>query len=299
MNLSRSFRKISRQCSVAALQLGFAAARIAPPVAVLGANRLFYRPGRRHTRGGLDLPGVEEIGILVRGRKAAAYIAGAGPPVLLVHGWQTSAEHLVTLARPLLAGGHRVVAFDMPGHGKSEGEETDITEVTEIGLQLSARFGPFAAAIGHSYGGLCLANLLRLGVAADRVILLASPATYQLLVERACALMRLSGPVRERFVAGIRRRYAPHVFERDFDAVKNLARRPVPTLVVHDQDDGQVPIADAELLGRAHPRVKLRITSRLGHSRIVKTPAVIEACLAFLRDAPPAPDDRFKQGDNR
>ncbi|WXB20343.1 alpha/beta hydrolase [Pendulispora albinea] len=228
----------------------------------------------------------------------------------MVHGWQASAAHLAVLGRRFIEAGFRVVTFDMPAHGKSEGEETDITEITELGLQLSDRFGPFAAAVGHSYGAICLVNMLHLGVSIERLILLASPATYHGLVDRTCVLIGLSGKVRERFLDRINRRYAPYSYERDFNAVTNLSKHPIPTLVIHDSGDHEIPVGEAELLRHAHPQVNVMITSRLGHNSIVKAPAVVEACLSFIRDETGAsptpdasidmpPDDRHIQGENR
>ena len=144
MDLSRQVRKLSQQLPYVAVRLGFRVAGVVTPIAVWGANRIFYRPGRRHARQGLSLPNVEELAIVVRGKRAVAYVVGTGAPVLIVHGWQTAANHLSTLARALVERGYRVITFDMPGHGNSEGEETDITEVTEIGRELSRRYGPFA-----------------------------------------------------------------------------------------------------------------------------------------------------------
>jgi pimeloyl-ACP methyl ester carboxylesterase len=58
----------------------------------------------------LDLPG----GVALSYRRA-----GTGPPVLLVHGWPTSATLWRDVAEPLLAAGHAVVAPDLLGLGRS------------------------------------------------------------------------------------------------------------------------------------------------------------------------------------
>ena len=46
---------------------------------------------------------------------------GAGPSVLLVHGWEGRGAQLGALVDPLVAAGYRVVALDGPAHGDSPG----------------------------------------------------------------------------------------------------------------------------------------------------------------------------------
>ena len=56
----------------------------------------------------------------------------------------------------------------------------------------------------------------------------------------------------------------------------------VPTLVVHDHDDEEIPHADAEAVAAAAPGATLVSTRGLGHHRIVRDEAVIERAVAFV-----------------
>jgi pimeloyl-ACP methyl ester carboxylesterase len=56
----------------------------------------------------------------------AAGTRGAGDPVLLLHGFATSA-HLWRRVIPLVPAGHRVIALDLPGHGRSESPNGECT----------------------------------------------------------------------------------------------------------------------------------------------------------------------------
>jgi pimeloyl-ACP methyl ester carboxylesterase len=51
----------------------------------------------------------------------AAGTRGAGAPVLLIHGFATSG-HLWRQVVPSIPSGHRVIAVDLAGHGRSEGQ---------------------------------------------------------------------------------------------------------------------------------------------------------------------------------
>jgi pyruvate dehydrogenase E2 component (dihydrolipoamide acetyltransferase) len=90
-------------------------------------------------------------------RRAAglrAYVGGAGPAVVLLHGLAGAAVNWVDVA-PSLAADHRVVALDLPGHGASSpaprrgGIEAFADAVSAALEQLDA---VPAVVAGHSFG---------------------------------------------------------------------------------------------------------------------------------------------------
>ncbi len=85
--------------------------KIAAVMAQMGRPRRVPRPHRHFDGDYADTPG---------GR--VAYTAeGAGPGVLLVHGWDGSPRDMQDIAAALSRAGARVVALDLPAHGFSEG----------------------------------------------------------------------------------------------------------------------------------------------------------------------------------
>src|SRR5262245_16038228 len=65
-----------------------------------------------------------------RGRHLATWRWGAtdAPAVLLAHGWGGYAAQMRGFVPPLLAAGYRVIAFDQPAHGLSEGKLTGLPD---------------------------------------------------------------------------------------------------------------------------------------------------------------------------
>lgn len=53
-------------------------------------------------------------------RRLAAEEAGEGTPVVLLHGLTATRRYVVMGSKNLERGGHRVIAYDARGHGKSE-----------------------------------------------------------------------------------------------------------------------------------------------------------------------------------
>lgn len=83
---------------------------------------------------------------------------GDGPPVLLLHGAGRSLADWRDIT-PALTAGHRVLAVDLPGHGRSPEPErwsfdTVLRDIEETLRRLGA---PEAAVVGHSLGGMVAA----------------------------------------------------------------------------------------------------------------------------------------------
>jgi pimeloyl-ACP methyl ester carboxylesterase len=60
-------------------------------------------------------------------------------------------------------------------------------------------------------------------------------------------------------------------------------RMSAPLLVVHDEDDVDVPWQDGKTYVEAWPESTLLTTSGLGHRRILREPEVMKAVAAFIR----------------
>ncbi len=113
----------------------------------------------------------------IKGGRTRYFVAGDGPPLLLVHGLGGSATNWVELA-PLLASQHRVIAPDLPGHGGSEplaglaGLGAFADRIAAVAAQEDALPAPV---VGHSLGGLVVLHMaLRHPAAVTKLVLAAS-----------------------------------------------------------------------------------------------------------------------------
>jgi pimeloyl-ACP methyl ester carboxylesterase len=81
---------------------------------------------------------------------------GAGPPVVLVHGWPLNADMWEYQARVLAASGHRVIAYDRRGFGRSgqpwAGYDYD-TLASDLACVIDALDLRHATLVGFSMGG--------------------------------------------------------------------------------------------------------------------------------------------------
>jgi len=98
-----------------------------------------------------DLPGFEERFVELRGCRVRYLVAGAGEPLVLVHGLGGAAANWLALA-PLLLAGRRLVVPDLPGHGASEPLPA-APNLDAYADRIALLLEEPAAVVGHSLGG--------------------------------------------------------------------------------------------------------------------------------------------------
>lgn len=217
----------------------------------------------------------------VDGVPVAVYRWGDGPVVLFMHGWSGRGTQVAAFVRPLLGAGYRVMAVDAPGHGDTPGDRTNLLECARVLQVFEQHYGPLHGAITHSLGGMVLAYAMAQGLAISRAVCIAAPARVEFLVERFAHMMAMP----DRVVANLKRR-----LEQRFDAAiwdimatdANAARLDVPALVIHDEDDVSVPWQQGELIAGAWSGAQFMKTQGLGHTRILRDPAVIRRVVEFI-----------------
>jgi pimeloyl-ACP methyl ester carboxylesterase len=263
-----------------ALRSFFAAlSLVSPRAAGRVALRLFCTPRRHHQRGW-------ERQIAAAGRRfragprLAARTFGAGPLVLLLHGWEGRGLQLGRFVDPLVRAGFRVVAIDLPAHGESAGARTDLIECTEALRKVGRDLGPLAAVVAHSFGGAVTTLALERGLDAGAVVLIASPSSIDDVVRRFGELTGLRGAGMRAFRDAIERQTGVRL--ADVEIFERVARLRVPALIVHDHDDREVPFHDAERLAARWPNATLLPTKGAGHRRILKDEEVIRRAVQFL-----------------
>jgi len=213
--------------------------------------------------------------------KIHCYQWGSGPLVLLVHGWNGRGLQLGAFVEPLLQRGYQVISFDLPGHGRSDGDSTDIFQVSQVLLELQRQFSSPHAIISHSFGGTAVSYALNHGLHTHRFVSISAPLNFQWLSERFSAALRLKPVIVEKLGAMFKQR-----FNLDsFDVIStdyNFAKLTIPTLVVHDRDDTDVPWQHSEKLVNNLNSAELYLTSQLGHRRILYNPKVINDIVDFV-----------------
>mgnify|MGYP001828323658 FL=1 len=217
----------------------------------------------------------------VDGLPVAVYCWGDGPVVLFVHGWSGRGTHVAACIRPLQQAGYRVIAVDAPGHGETPGKRTNILECARVLQAVVQQYGPVHGVITHSFGGMVLAYAMAQGLQAGRVVCIAAPARVEFLVERFASIMAMPDAVVANLKARLEQRFDANIWEM-LATDANAARLDAPALVIHDEDDSSVPWQQGRLIADAWPGAQFVMTQGLGHTRILRDPAVIERVSGFI-----------------
>jgi pimeloyl-ACP methyl ester carboxylesterase len=262
---------------------------VAPSVGARLATRMWFTlPPRTATA---TLPeGGTPFEVLSQRTVVRGHAWGDGPVVYLVHGWGGRGSQLAGFVDPLLRRGHRVVLFDAPSHGDSEPGPSGPRSGTgvEFGKALDAvgaRFGPAQAVVAHSMGAVASLLTLRHGwLSADRLVFLAPMSSYATRFDAFEEYFGLGPRIRGRVDDAVEHRVGVAV--EDFDAGVLAARvGSLPTLVVHDRTDREIPYDESVALVRSLPDARLVTTHGLGHRGLLRDPAVIDAVASFVDGA--------------
>lgn len=255
-----------------------AASHVAPSLVAPFFRRLMLHP-RKHFRAppALALPAAGER--LDFGEGLVAWRWGAGPTVLLAHGFEGSPAQFGAVIDALIGRGRTVVALDMPAHGASAGEEASVASFAQaVGLALH-RLGPVDAVVGHSLGAAASLHAVAQHGGAGRIVLLSAPSAVERALRSFAGAVRLSRRATDAFVAEVERRVGRPA--ADFDVRRIAPRLSLPILLIHDQNDRQVPVVEAARAAHVLPGAELMITRGLGHNRLLADPAVVGAIVAF------------------
>jgi pimeloyl-ACP methyl ester carboxylesterase len=261
---------------------------VAPGVAARWAETIFCTPPRHESRSTEEefIATGKRFAVRWQQEKLAAWEWGRGPTVVLVHGWGSRAGRLTDLARALVAGGFRVVAYDAPAHGLSSGRYASLPEFARALQSVAEAAGPIFGVVGHSLGGAAATLAIHDGLEAGRVVLLAPPADVVVFSHAFASHVGL--PARAH--ATMRRNLETRLRMRWDDIhIPTLAPHlRIPALVVHDREDPDVPYSHAEEIVRAWPDARLLTTTGLGHRALLRDPAVVRATVEFLQQGTPA-----------
>lgn len=212
-------------------------------------------------------------------RELQAWAFGEGKTVLLVHGWGGRATQLRSFLEPLVQTGHRVVVFDGPGHGESG---RGLSSLPEFGAAVAAvlrEVGEVHAIIAHSMGAAATALGLEQVGGTPRLVFIAPPAEVRDVTSRFGRALRIPSEVVALMEKRIESRFLRPI--ASYDLPRWPSRDKPPLLVIHDEDDREVPFEDGNRVARGW-NAPLHVTSGLGHVKLLRHPEVIDRTVSFV-----------------
>lgn len=212
----------------------------------------------------------------------AAYTWGQSdrPIVLLVHGWSGRGTQMGAFAQPLVEKGFRVVAVDGPAHGASEGIRTNVGDYARFMIEAQQALGPFKAVVAHSFGAGCSVLAVRRGMKAEKLVLVAGPSRYEIVVNNYLKFIGLTSLSQRHFLRSLEMKVGMPASEMNVGRIGSELN--IPVLVVHDEGDKEVRYKAALEIQEAWPQAELLATQGLGHRRILKDAVVTGRVAEFI-----------------
>jgi len=225
--------------------------------------------------------------VLHKGHRLAVWRWGTeGPLVLLVHGWDSRASHLGAFVEPLLAAGYRVLAFDGPGQGDSEGVRSNVVDLGQAILDVVEATGPVSAAIGHSMGSAALLYAFAHGLETRATVHIAGPSSLRGVLIRTAAMLELNMEQGRELISLMEGETGLPVDDMELSALAQGLRH--PALILHDPEDREIPFGESERLNTAWAQATLHPMPGLGHRRIISAVPAIDLSLELIARHVPA-----------
>jgi pimeloyl-ACP methyl ester carboxylesterase len=216
------------------------------------------------------------------GRARLAWMWGAGPVVILVHGWGGSAAQMAPLARHLGALGFSAVALEVTGHGRAPKHHTSwsyfLDDLAELVQAITA---PIFACVGHSAGALTMMAARELkSIRARRYVCVAAPSYPFPPINVIKKKLNPRQTVLEDY-----QRYIAEQFGTTWETLQTgrcYAAAGADTLLVYDETDRFVRHSEGDRLKALCPGATLLKTQRYSHQQILEAPEVLAAIGNFL-----------------
>lgn len=260
---------------------------ISPKLITLFAAKLFTTPikhkiPKRELE--MDRTSIQKlISIPAINKEVVVYKYGKSEKkILLVHGWSGRGTQLFKIADELLNNGYSTISFDAPAHGKSPGKTTIMVDFIATILEIEKQFGPFDVAIGHSLGGMSVLNAIKQGLSVQYAVVIGSGDIVEDIIDDFIAKLQLKAKVSTHLRLHFEKKYREKM--NDYSAFLAAKETSIPVLVIHDNDDPEVPVKAGKHIYEHLRNGELLLTDGLGHRKILGNPKVIERIVQFIKN---------------
>lgn len=219
------------------------------------------------------------------GELAVTTWGNSGPAVLLMHGWGGSRAQMTGFVDPLLFAGYRVIAYDQPAHGESDGKMTNLLEIAPTMDLIAKHEGPFYAILAHSFGTLITSYALVERNFTPPTKLVYFGAFNQLL--ESLPRFQIQAGLSDDLMDGFRAMLYENFSRELLESITNELLTPrihIPALMFHDETDNVTPVEDSRAIARVWKHVHYVETQGLGHRGALQSKSIHEQVVKFLKE---------------
>jgi pimeloyl-ACP methyl ester carboxylesterase len=223
----------------------------------------------------------EIISVPAIGKEINVYQYGdSDKKVLLVHGWSGRGTQLHSIAAKLLKCGCSTISFDAPAHGKAPGKTSDMTEFIAAIFELDKQYGPFEFAIGHSLGAMAVLNSIKRGLIVKKAVIIGAGDIIEDIMNSFTKSLGMEVATGKLMIKLFEKRFGETI--NSYSAYIAAQDVKIPVLIVHDENDADVPVSAAYHIKEHLSSSEIMITKGLGHRKILGDSKVIKKIIEFL-----------------
>ena len=148
-------------------------------------------------------------------------------------------------------------------------------------LEIDKQFGPFEAAIGHSLGGMSVLNAIKKGLKLNHAVVIGSGDIVEDIIDDFIAKLELKPSVGTLLRLHFEKKYAEKM--NSYSAFLAAKETAIPVLVIHDNNDPEVPVKAGINIHKYLKNGELLLTDGLGHRKILGNSKVIDKTVQFIK----------------
>jgi esterase/lipase len=248
--------------------------------------KLFVKPTRHKTPEREEMMRESAKGEMVLipalGYEVMVYTYGySKTKVLLAHGWSGRGTQMYAIADKILENGMMIISFDGPAHGLSKGKTTTPAEFVKTIEFLNSSYGPFEAAVGHSFGSISLLKSVSNGLKLNKLVIIGTDSTMSNILENLINSLQLKSSIVNKLKKKLDQKFKNDI--EVFAAVESVKNVTIPTLVIHDTKDKNVDVSSAYKIRQNLVNGELLVTNGLGHQKILRNKDIIDKVVEFIK----------------
>jgi pimeloyl-ACP methyl ester carboxylesterase len=258
---------------------------VTPTLTKLLVKKMFFTPSAYKTTPVEKqyLEKGESFQLSVHDKTVQCWKWGAGPSILLAHGWNGRGIQLHHFIEPLVQRGYSVIGYDAPGHGVSQGKTSSYFEFTDTirTLLTSSNGHKIQGVIAHSLGASATVNSIAKENQPLEAVLIAPALRFAEVL--TCFFDHVGVPTHlyNRLIQEYENQFG---YDMRRDNPANLFKEiNSEILLVHDIHDPTIPYSDSKELSNEFQNISLHTTEGLGHKRILTDESVVDSIVNHFR----------------
>lgn len=208
---------------------------------------------------------------------------GSGDKLIyLVHGWESNSSKMKGFIAPLVNHGYKVIAFDMPAHGRSSTQPTHLRDFSATLEFVISVYGEAFGILAHSFGGTAAVLLMheKQHLLPKKLCLISPMKSLDSHLQVFNTVAGLSESMMDKLLIRLKQYYALEAIRTDItQLIKDV---PIPGLLIHDEHDRLIPIDVGNRIARAWDGSRFIKTQSLGHRKILNDPFVIRQVIHYI-----------------